>query len=261
MCMKTMFALMLSVLLGTGSIAQKTGSVYSPGPYEVVVDANSLRGELGWSWMNISDLSDTIYRRDAAGIHLKTEFKMLSYLVDKYSEFVVYDACYLSMQLGKVRSATIGENLPAGDLTREGKFMSAFQFGYDVYLGYRNKYWGLLAGVRPQWQHASAGDFSISPSSGGFDLLRFSFPASLRAEWRPFAHFEYRVIASAWKSFNKQVNQSGVRLELPTLPSKRYWIFVEYQIQRAPWLYLSTDEGAPAAYKSWVVGLRVGSLM
>jgi hypothetical protein len=258
---KRLMLMILPALSCAGSIAQKTGSVYSPGPYEVVVDAKSLRSELGYSWMNISDLSDTILRRQAAGIHLKAEFKILSYMVDKYSEFVVYDAFYFGLQLGKIQTETIGENLPVGDISREGKFMSGFQFGYDVYLGYRNKYWGVLAGVRPQWQYANAGDFSIAPTAGGFDLLRFSYPVALRTEWRPFAHFEYRIIASAWKSFNREVNQSGVRLELPTIPSKRFWIFFEYQIQRAPWLYLSTAEGNPAAFKSWLVGLRVGSLM
>jgi hypothetical protein len=253
--------LMLSMLCCMDSFAQKTGSVYAPGPYEVVVDARALRAEAGWSVFNMTDISDTISRRTGAGIHLKNEFKLLSHLVDKYSEFVVWDAGYLAMQLGKVNSETIGEDLPRDDISREGKFLSGFQFGYDVLIGYRNKYWGLLAGVRPQWQGTNAGDFSISSTRGGFGLLRYSSPVALRAEWRPFAHFEYRIIATAWKSVFGTTGQSGFRIELPTLPSKRYWLFAEYSVQNTSWLYLSTVEGPPGSCRMWTFGLRVGSLM
>jgi hypothetical protein len=249
------------MLLSVDSIAQKTGSVYSPGPYEIVVDAKSLRAEAGWSVVNISDVSDTISRRSGAGVHLKNEFRIFSHKVDKYSEFVVWDALYFGIQIGKVNSETIGEDLPRDDITREGKFMGGFQFGYDFFLGYRNKYWGFLAGVRPQWQSISAGDFSISPTRGGFDLLRYSSPVALRAEWRPFAHFEYRIIATAWHSVFGTPGQSGFKIELPTLPSKRYWLFAEYSVQNTEWLYLSTTEGPPAACRTWTFGIRIGSIM
>ncbi|MBX7052532.1 MAG: hypothetical protein K1X54_10900 [Flavobacteriales bacterium] len=252
---------LLPVLMSMGSFSQKTGSVYSPGPYEIVVDPRSLRGEAGWSWMKIHDIDDTIPRRTAECLHLKVEFKMLSFLMDKYSEFVVWDAGYLGMQMGTINSATVGSQLPKGDISREGKFTVSTQFGYDLYMGYRNKYWGLLAGVRPQWTSAFTGDFSLSPSAGGFDLLRFSYPLALRAEWRPFAHFEYRIIAVAWNSFFGETDGSGIHLELPTFPSKRYWLFAEYGIQKSTWDYLSTEQGPLGSFRTFTVGLRVGSLM
>jgi hypothetical protein len=140
-------------------------------------------------------------------------------------------------------------------------FVICRKLGYDFFLGYRNKYWGLLAGVRPQWQSATAGDFSISTTKGGFDLLRYSSPLALRAEWRPFAHFEYRIIASAWKSFFGPSEQSGVRIEFPTLPTRRYWLFVEYALQQTSCDYLSTVQGPYGGFRSWTIGLRVGSLM
>jgi hypothetical protein len=259
--MQKFLLLILSILFSVDSIAQKTGSVYSPGPYEIVVDAKSLRAEAGWSVLNITDVSDTISSRSGAGVHLKNEFRIFSHKVDKYSEFVVWDGLYFGIQIGKVNSETIGEDLPRDDISREGKFMGGFQFGYDFFLGYRNKYWGLLAGVRPQWQSATAGDFSISTTKGGFDLLRYSSPLALRAEWRPFAHFEYRIIASAWKSFFGPSEQSGVRIEFPTLPTRRYWLFVEYALQQTSWDYLSTVQGPYGGFRTWTIGLRVGSLM
>jgi hypothetical protein len=252
---------LLPVLMSMGSFSQKTGSVYSPGPYEIVVDARTLRAEAGWTWMNILDISDTIPRRTAEGIHMRVEFKMLSFLMDKYNEFVVWDAGYLGMQMGKVTSMTIGESLPQDDISREKKFAVSTQFGYDFFTGYRNKYWGLLAGVRPQWTSTFAGDFSMTPTAGGFDLLRFSSPLAIRAEWRPFAHFEYRIIAVAWNSFFGEGKSSGIHLEIPTLPSKRYWLFAEYGLQQTTWDYLSTDTGPLGNFKSFTVGLRVGSLM
>ena len=107
--------------------------------------------------------------------------------------FVAHDAFYLSTAFGKVNSPLVGENLPKGSLNRESKFAMAFTFGYDFYLGYRNKRWGLLAGVRPQWSSVSLGDFSPAPQAGGLGLMYFAYPLALRGEWHPFSHFEYRV--------------------------------------------------------------------
>lgn len=250
----------LAVLLVSTASSQSTGWSYVAGANEILVDPNVMRTEFGYFKSSGYNLNDTINKRNADGIDLKVEVKIFSNLIDKYMNFVVHDAFHSSMQLGRIKSAVIGEHLPSGDFLRENKFAFSFNFGYDFYIGYRNKSWGLLAGVRPNWSAVGLGDFSNTASAGGLGLLSFSRPIALRAEWRPLSHFEYRVVLSAWSPLIGGVPWSGMKLELPTFPGKRFWLFIEYNKYRFDWEYLATDVHPKGQMELIRVGLRMGSI-
>lgn len=254
------FFLPACLLLSLSGWAQRAGWVYVAGADEILVDPHVLRSDLGWFRMNADHITDSSARRTAEGIHLKVEIKTFSNMIDKYMNFVVYDALTFGMQLGKIKSETIGENLPPGDALRETRFTNAAQFGYDFYLGYRNKNWGLLAGIRPQWSFASLGDFSSNATAGGFGLMHFSYPLALRAEYRPVSHFEYRIITYAWSGVLGGEKNSGFRVEIPTFPGKRFWLFFESSSYNYRWEYLSTDQSPRGKQQVILFGLKSGSL-
>jgi hypothetical protein len=257
---RKLLILLPMLLYGIGSLAQRSGRVYVLGPDEILIDPKVLRAQLGYTWMDGRHLTDTLDHRKAETFHMKIETRIFSNMIDKYMNFVVHDAFYLGMDMGKVKSHTIGENLDPGDFNREDKFALNWSFGYDFFLGYRNTSWGLMAGIRPQWSTTSLGDFSPSATDGGLSLLYFARPLAIRGEWHPFSHFEYRIIATAWSSVIGGAPWSGFRLEIPTLPNTRFWLFAEYQKYGYQWEYLSTDKGPEGSFGMITLGIRTGSI-
>lgn len=259
--MKLRWIILLLVLVsGTGSFGQKTVRTFYYGPDDIIIDARTIRGQFGYNWTDISRLADTIHHRKAQMVDLRCEFMMISNAMDKYMNFVVHDALYTQMALGKMTSRPIGADLPADDLGKEGRFSVAFKWGYDFYMGYRNKNWGLMAGIRPQWSMLSVGDFSSEANSGGLGFFTFDCPVAVRGEWRPFSHFEYRIIAGAWTSVKAGMVNRGFKIEIPTFPKSRYWLFVEMSTNNAQYLYLSTDKAAADKTTMLSAGIRFGSI-
>lgn len=254
------FTILLVLLTGAGSLGQKKVTIHYYGPNDVILDARMIRGQFGYNWTDISKLADSINHRTAQMVDLRCEFMMVSNAMDKYMNFVVHDALYTHMSIGKMTSAPIGANLPAGDIDREGRFSVAFKWGYDFYMGYRNKNWGLMGGIRPQWSMLSIGDFSSEANSGGLGFFTFDYPLAIRGEWRPFSHFEYRLITTAWTSVREGMVNKGVKIEVPTFPKSRYWLFFELSTNNNQYLYLSTDKASAEKTTMMTAGIRFGSI-
>ncbi len=242
-----------------GSSGQKSVTVYKLGPNDLVLDARMIRGQFGYAWDKIPNFLDSAESRTAQLVELKCEFRMISSAMDKYMNFVVHDALYTDMAIGKMTSNGFGEPVAKSE-DSEGKFAVSFNWGYDFFMGYRNRHWGLLAGIRPQWSMLSMGDFSSDATSGGLDVFSLSYPLAARAEWRPFSHFEYRIIATAWSSLIGGASWSGCRIEIPTFPQSRYWLFAEYNLYDYQYLYLSTEPVKSDRTQIFTAGIRFGSI-
>lgn len=250
--------LMLILHSGMSISAQKSVTVYYLGADDILVDARMIRGQVGYSWIRTSPFLDSAKSRTAQMVELKCEFRLISSAMDKYDNFVVHDALYTDMSMGKLTSIPLGVGV--GSTEVEGKFSVAFNWGYDFFMGYRNKHWGLLAGIRPQWSMLSMGDFSSDSTPGGLDVFSVSYPLAIRGEWRPFSHFEYRIITTAWSSLIGGAKWSGCRIEIPTLPKSRFWIFGEYSLYDYTYLYLSTDATKSGRTQCFTAGIRFGSI-
>jgi len=259
--MKQKLIFILSILLMcVDSFSQKSVTVNYYGPDDIILDANTIRGQVGYTWADINNLSDSMEHRKAQLVDLRCEFMLISNAMDKYMNFVVFDALYTDIAFGKLTTKPLGTERAPDDPMREGKFSFAFKWGYDFYLGYRNKNWGLMGGIRPQWSMLSIGDFSSEANSGGLGFFTFDYPLAIRGEWRPFSHFEYRIIASAWTSVKAGMQTRGVKLELPTFPKSRYWVFVELASNNDQYLYLSTDAASAKRTTLFTAGIRFGSI-
>ena len=253
-----MMSLLPMLLMSMGLQGQKSVTVYNLGPNDIILDANLIRGQFGYSQINVSSVHDSINGRMAKLGQVKCEFRLVSSAMDKYMNFVVHEALYTDMSMGKMTRPHVDNQ--AGGETGEGSFAFTFNWGYDFFTGYRNKYWGLLAGIRPQWSMVSMGDFSSEATQGGLGVFSFSYPLALRAEWRPFSHFEYRIIATAWHSMIGGLPWSGARLEIPTFPRSRFWIFAEINTYSYQYLYLSTDPYSAKGTTILNLGIRFGSI-
>lgn len=248
------------LLLSMGSFAQKKVTVQYLGADDIILDANMIRGEFGYTWAHINSDSDSIADRTAQLGNVKYEFRIISGAIDKYMNFVVHDALYTDIGFGVITSKTLGQDQPQGSSLKEGRLALAFKWGYQFNIGYRNKHWGLMAGIRPQWSMFSVGDFSSETNERGLGVFSFEYPLSMRAEWRPFSHFEYRIVCSAWRSIIGGMQTSGIRLEIPTLPRSRYWLFAELRSNNYNYLYLSTDLVDAKQTMLFNIGFRFGSI-
>jgi hypothetical protein len=248
------------LFMSMGSSAQKKVTVKYLGPDDIVLDANMIRGEFGYTWTKINSDSDSISDRTAQLGNARCEFQIISAAMDKYMNFVVHDALYTDVGFGAVTSKTVGQDQPLSSLSKERRLSMAFKWGYNFNIGYRNKHWGLMVGIRPQWSMFSVGDFSSETNEGGLGVFSFEYPLSIRTEWRPFSHFEYRIVCSAWRSVLGGMQTSGLKIEIPTLPKSRYWLFAELRTNNYNYTYLSSTVIAAKKTTMFNIGVRFGSI-
>ena len=219
---------------------------------EVLIDAKLIRGQFGYTQMKLTN-ADTFSSRIADAVNFKAEFQILSNLFGYYNHFVIYDALYVETLFGKMR------NVPTKHGTDvESKFSYLFRTGYDIYAGYRNHRIGLLAGIRPRWMATSIGDLSVMGSSLGYFLS--TMPYAVKAEYKPMYHDEFRILLTAWNNFNSLKKNNGFRVEVPFIPSARWWVYMEYESYKSPANYVFGIKANNADYNLFSLGVRVGSM-
>lgn len=240
--------------LSLASLAQtKEARVYYYSPDYVLVDARTIRGQAAYASFSFNDF-DTFPQRKAVGLNVKAEFMLFSNLVNRHSSFVVHDALYTEMNMGKMQSTPFVYSHDE----QEKAFAVMFRFGYDFYTGYRNKRIGLLAGARPRWMYSFIGDVSTAGSSLGAFL--FNCPLAARIEVRPAFQNEFRIVLTAWQNIIDRTPARGMRIEVPFIPNKRFWLFAEYETITGPASFVFGNEPHQAVMKNINLGLRVGSL-
>ena len=245
--------MLCSVLLPSIVFSQKKEYSYTPKPGEVLIDAKLIRAQFGYSQMMLSD-ADTFANRTVDAINLKDEFQLLSNLFGYYNRFVIYDALYTEMLFGKMRNEPIQHN--KNDM--ESKYSFMFRWGYDFFAGYRNNKFGILGGVRPRFMYTSIGDLSMTGNSLGYFL--YTMPYAIKGEYKLGFHNEFRMMFTAWNNFSSTTPNSGVRLEIPFIPSGRWWLFGEYETYKNHVDYVFGIPPNNARYNTLTIGVRVGSM-
>jgi hypothetical protein len=216
---------------------------------------NLLRTNIGLTQWSITQQDSAA--RNAVGIHLSAETKIISSFINKKSEFAFHDAFYFDLNMGMMTSK---QNTYKTET--ESSFSFTTNFGYLALAGYRNKQFGALGGIDFRWRMATVGGVSMPNLDG--PLLYFSRPFVLRGEYCfSDANFDRRAIVMYWYdggSDSRPTFQS-VRLELPLGESGRWWLCGQYIYQAA----LSQDNFRilnpyNSTFNQWMIGLRVGSL-
>lgn len=201
--------------------------------------------------------------RNAVGIHLSNEVKIISGFFDKKNEFAVHDAFYFDLNLGMMTSRQNTYKAPLSNAPEtESRFSFTANFGYLFLAGYRNKKFGALAGIDFRWRIASVGGIDMPNLNG--PLLYFSRPIVLRGEYC-FSNesADHRAIAMFWYDGGSDTRASyqSVRLEYPLGDSGRWWLCGQYTHQAA----LSQDNFRilnpyNSIFNQWMIGVRIGNL-
>jgi len=231
--------------------AQQTVVSYDPTKY-VLVDARLLRGAFGYASFGISDV-DTLADRQAQGINLRIEARLVSGLVKRTEGFVIADAFFLDLTLGALK----GEPLYYYD-NPEDRFSGAMAFGYSFLAGYSTERFGLLGGKSFNWSTAFVGGTELP----GGELMVGTAPWMMRLEFRPAFSKEFRILLTGWDNFNDLKRSNGFRLDVPFLPKKRFFLTYEFSRVGSDVSYASFDNGtyATGVFTQHLFGLRFGSL-
>ena len=243
--------LILCLVIFTGKVFSQISPTLKPG--EVLIDARVIRGQFGYTQMQLSN-ADTFSSRIVDAINLKAEFQLLSTLFGYYNRFVIYDALYTEMLFGKMRNNPIQH----GKSDTESKLSFGFRWGYDLFAGYRTEKYGILAGIRPRWMMAAIGDLTMGGNSLGYFV--YTMPFAVKGEYRLGYHNEFRIMLTLWDNFSAKKGNRGARLEIPFNPSGRWWVFGEYETYNHSVDYVFGINPNNAAYKTLTVGIRVGSM-
>ena len=201
--------------------------------------------------------------RNAIGLHLSDEVKMISGFIDKKSEFALFDAIYFDLNMGMMTSQPTTFKMSASSsLENETRFSFTSNFGYLILGGYRNKKFGALAGMDFRWRQATVGGIDMPNLDG--PLLYFSRPFVLRGEYcLSKENFDRRGILMFWYDGGSDSRASfqSVRLEYPLGDSGKWWVVGQYTHQSA----LSQDNFRilnpyNSSFNQFMFGLRIGKL-
>jgi len=239
------------VLSLPAAIAQQTATVYDPTKY-ILVDARTLRGQLGYAAFGISDV-DTLPDRLGQGVNMRIEGRIVSSLVKRTKGFVVADAFFLDMTLGTLTSA------PLFYYTNpEDRFSGAVTFGYSFLAGYSTDRFGILGGKSFNWSTVFVGGTELP----GAELMVGHAPWTMRLEFRPAFSNEFRIMLTGWDNFNDLKRSNGFRVDVPFLPKKRFFLTYELSRLGSNVSYASFDNGqyATGLFTQHLFGLRFGSI-
>ena len=248
-----MKAVLLSLLLrpAFGARAQQTATVYDASKY-ILVDARLLRGAIGYSTFSISDV-DTLPARQGQGINERIEARIVSSFMDNDEGFVIADAFFLDLTLGRMSS----EPLYYYD-NPESRFSVMMQFGYSFLAGYSSDRFGVLAGKSFNWSSATVGGTSLP----GVELLTGTAPWMMRVEVRPAFSKEFRIMLTGWDNFNDERRDQGFRVDIPFLPKRRLFLTYEYGRRGSDVSYATfdNDQYSTGVFTQHLFGLRFGSI-
>jgi hypothetical protein len=248
-------ALVLHALLATACAnkaqAQRTTYIYDPEKY-ILVDDKMFRGGFGYAAFGISDV-DTLPARLGQGVNTRIECRLASRILDRDEGFVIADAFFLDMTLGRMSSEPL-----AYYIDPESRFSVNIQFGYSFLAGYSAERYGLLAGKSFNWSSASVGGTSLP----GVDLFTSTGPWMMRAEFRPAFSNEFRVMITGWDNFNDERRDHGFRVDIPFLPKRRLFLTYEYGRRSSDVSYVTfdNDQYAPGHFTQHLFGMRFGSI-
>lgn len=236
-------------------IRQSGGRYYDAAGNEYIyIDARMIRGVIGYSSGNLSfntgKPSVTIPNRTWWSVYLRNEFRIISSYIDRHNKFVVRDAMYLDLGLGKMTSTPLKYN----DGNPEGLFTVNSSFGYQLLAGYRNKTWALLCGANALWAVTFTGS-AFDPNK----LLRNYIPFVLRGEYRPWGGNECRIVACAFSNFNSSNAYYGAFLDLPISKRKRFFLTAQY-LCRNTYMTVTNYYTYPSVISQWMIGFKVGSI-
>ncbi len=242
------------MILGIVSIklqAQQKVTVYDASRY-ILVDAKFLRGSFGYSAFKIGEV-DTLPDRHAQGIDVYIEARLVSGLLKRDEGFVIADAFYLGMSLGRLASAPLYYYT-----SPEGRFSGVTRTGYSLMAGYSAERFGVLAGKRFDWSGAFVGGSELPAS----DIFIATAPWMARVELRPAFSREFRLMLTGWDNFNDAKRHNGFRVDVPFLPEKRFFLSYEFTRIGADVSYATFDNGvsAPGVLTQHMIGMRFGSI-
>lgn len=238
-------------LLLHAATAQQKATVYDASNY-ILVDARLLRAAIGYTSFGIS-MVDTLPERNAQGINLRSEARLISGFVKREEGFVVADAFYIDLSLGALSSEPLYYYS-----NPENRFSTLATFGYSFLAGYSTDRFGVLAGKGFEWTAAFVGGSNLP----GAELFIATGPWMTRLEFRPAFSNEFRILLTGWDNFNNDKRSQGFRVDLPFLPNKRFWLTYNYSRLTGDVSYATFDNNqyAPGALAQHMFGLRVGSL-
>jgi hypothetical protein len=231
--------------------AQQTVTVYDPSNY-ILVDARLLRAAIGYTSFNISEV-DTLPQRNAQGINLRSEARLVSGLVKRDEGFVIADAFYIDLSMGMLTSEPLYYYS-----NPEDRFSTSATFGYSLLAGYSTERFGALAGKSFDWTAAFVGGSTLP----GAELFLATGPWMTRLEFRPAFSNEFRILLTGWDNFNSEKRSQGFRVDLPFLPNKRFWLTYNFSRLGGDVSYATFDNGqyAQGVLTQHMFGLRVGSI-
>ena len=231
--------------------AQQTATVYDASRY-ILVDARLLRGALGYSTFSINGV-DTFPDREGEGLDERIEARIVSGFMDNDEGFVIADAFFLDLTLGRMTSEPLAYyNDP------ESRFSVMMKFGYSFLAGYSTDHFGLLAGKSFNWSSAFVGQSTMP----GEALLTGTAPWMARLELRPAFSNEFRIMLTAWDNFKEERLDQGFRIDIPFLPQRRLFLTYEYGRRGADVAYATFDNDryAPGFFTQQMFGIRFGSI-
>ncbi len=238
-------------LLSVDLHGQQKATVYDASRY-ILLDAKLLRGSFGYSAFKIGGV-DTLPDRHAQGIDVYIEARLVSGLVKREEGFVIADAFYLGMSLGRLASEPLFYYGSAED-----RFSGVIRTGYSLMAGYSAERFGVLAGKRFDWSGAFVGGSDLPAS----DLFIATAPWMARLELRPAFSKEFRLMLTGWDNFNDAKRHTGFRVDVPFHPEKRFFITYEFTRIGGDVSYATFDNGvsAPGVLTQHMFGLRFGSI-
>ena len=245
----------LGCMLGTWpvlSMAQtQKVSVYDASQY-VLIDPRLLRGSMGYTTFGIGDM-DPLPDRLGMGLDVRIEARLVSGFVDNTEGFVVADGMFLDLTMGKLSSAPLSYfNDP------EGTFSTVMNFGYNFMAGYSNSHFGALGGIGFKWSSAFVGGTNMP----GEKLLSGTAPWMMRLEYRPAFSTEFRVMVTGWDNFKDTRLDQGFQVDIPFLPSKRFFLTYSFGRMKNDVAYATFDnyQYAPGTMTQQMFGIRFGSI-
>ncbi|MEZ4740002.1 MAG: hypothetical protein R2818_11755 [Flavobacteriales bacterium] len=232
-------------------VAQQTAITYDPTKY-ILVDARLLRGSVGYTQFGISDV-DTLPDRLGMGVDLRIEARLVSSFMKKTEGFVIADAFYLGLSMGRMSSEPLFYYT-----SPESRFAYVMRFGYSFLAGYSNEHFGVLGSKGVDLSAAEVGGSSLP----GDALLATTAPWLARVEFRPAYSEEFRIMLTGWDNFREGTRNNGFRVDIPILPKRRFFLSYTFNRSSGQVAYASFDNDRYAAgvFTQHMIGLRFGSI-
>ncbi|MBL0126476.1 MAG: hypothetical protein IPP83_03245 [Flavobacteriales bacterium] len=245
----------LFVVLGSARIVAlaqtQTATVYDASKY-ILVDARLLRGSVGYTTFGISNV-DTLPDRLGQGVDLRIEARLISGFKDNTEGFVIADAFFLDLTLGRLSSEPLTYyNDP------ESRFCTVMTTGYSFLAGYSTERFGILGGKEILATVAMVGGTDLP----GPSLLTTTAPWMARLEFRPAFSEEFRIMLTGWDNFNDAKRTNGFRVDIPILPKKRFFLTYTFThaTDQVSYATFDNDQYAPGTFSQHMIGLRFGPI-